>query len=331
MNDISKIKLIHDVKQSFSISDDLTNQLIDQIESEDKKENIDRFYQGYANETIFKHLFSELPWTELVHELNQDQYPCESKEDIQVPDALAFFKTSAKNIKPVLVEIKRVSERKTTIELMSKQIKACNKYASIAQIPLLYAIYWELFDVWTINSVDHFDLTKKRFKVSLFEAFKQDISCIFGDLTFILDKKVFRKTQYTNIIQKNNIFRHTRHGYVLKDYLSLDDKNYIEVSELESSALGHNIQFYEISCTKKDSVVEVIECSDSEHLIRFSTMVLKHLARLKCDVKTDYVRMSANSISGVLGKLAVKEMLMFPKDSTQQDRMLIDQAFSRIL
>ena len=67
MSDINKIQLIHDVKESFNISDKHLDELVNQIENNDFKENIERFFRGYKTEDIYSYVQGALPWVSLIH------------------------------------------------------------------------------------------------------------------------------------------------------------------------------------------------------------------------------------------------------------------------
>jgi hypothetical protein len=69
MEDINKIRLIHDLKNLFTVDENTIQKLIDQIDNSEFKSNIDRFFRGYSSEDNFHFLFSALPWVKLAHGL----------------------------------------------------------------------------------------------------------------------------------------------------------------------------------------------------------------------------------------------------------------------
>lgn len=131
MEDINKIKVIHEIKNRFSVDDTTLNKFIEQIDSSDFKDNIDRFFRGYKVEDNFHILFSAMPWVKLIHELGQNQLPTLSKEVYQVPDFTIFFQTSKKENTPILLEVKSVKGDSQSLEVMTKQLNACVEYSKI--------------------------------------------------------------------------------------------------------------------------------------------------------------------------------------------------------
>ena len=79
---------------------------------------------------------------------------------------------------------------------MAKQVDNLQNYAVANKMPFLIAIFWAKFDYWTHVSIKNFEHKKHTFKISFENAFANDLSHIFGDLTYFLNKKIYRKTLF---------------------------------------------------------------------------------------------------------------------------------------
>lgn len=74
-------------------------------------ERIKRLDLGLPAEDEFIFILSWLGKCSLVHKLDQDQFPRDSKKYLQVPDLLASFETKS-GPKVVLIEVKATNKKK---------------------------------------------------------------------------------------------------------------------------------------------------------------------------------------------------------------------------
>jgi len=242
MEDINKIKVIHEIKNSFTVDDTTLNKFIEQIDSSDFKENIDRFFRGYKVEDNFHILFSAMPWVKLIHELGQNQLPTLSKEVYQVPDFTILFETSKKENKPILLEVKSVKGDSQSLEVMTKQLNACVEYSKILGIPFLYSIYWDKYQTWTFNAIENFEVKTKKHKIKIFDAIKNDLSVIVGDITFVISQPIYRKTICDKSITDSTKPQHEKFGVIISDSVSADNSNFIEIESIESAIIDASIK-----------------------------------------------------------------------------------------
>jgi hypothetical protein len=123
-----------------------------------------------------------------------------------------YYETNKIEAKPLLIEVKSVSGNKHALEIMSKQLSACIEYSKVLNLTLLYAIYWEKHQLWTFNSVESFDKKSKKYKITAGQAVKNDLSVVIGDITFFINRLIFRKTICDSGISDLSIPHHLDFG-----------------------------------------------------------------------------------------------------------------------
>jgi hypothetical protein len=280
MKDIRKIKLIHDIRSNFSLDEVQLNNFIGQIESSKFKNNISRFFRGYSIEDKFRYLFSALPWLKLVHSLDQNQLPLQSKDIYQVPDYIILYETSTKSIRPIIIEVKLVKGDKQSVKVMSKQLDACVRYARGLNVILLYAIFWEKYQLWTLNTIENFEQKTKTHKITLLNAAKNDLSVLLGDFTFIVNRSIYRKTICDKSVTDPSTPKHTKYGSVIEDKLSFDLKTFIDIEPIESAVIDAYIKMEKFDIKSKGNKTILIERSSDNYLFKLSTIIARHLAVL---------------------------------------------------
>jgi len=327
MEDINKIKTIHEIKNKFIVDDTTLNKFIEQIDSSDFKDNIDRFFRGYKTEDNFHFLLSAMPWVKLIHELGQNQLPILSKGTYQVPDFTIFFETSKKENIPILIEVKSVKGDKQSLEVMTKQLDACLEYSKIIDIPFLYAIYWEKYQTWTFNTLENFEVKTKKHKIKIFDAFKNDLSVLFGDITFVINKPIYRKTICDKSIKDSSKPQHEKYGVILSDSVSTDNKNYIPIESIESAIIDASIKM-EIKDTQKNGdKTTIIEVSDNNYFLKLSTLTLRHIAIFGVELNEQYADISRRVIIEFFKKLNITQSFSIPNNKSQTSDFLYKQAF----
>ncbi len=327
MEDINKIKVLHELKTRFNIDDTTLNKLIEQIDSPDLKGNIDRFFRGYKAEDNFNILFSAIPWVKLIHGLGQNQLPTSSKELYQVPDFNIFFETSKGEIKPILLEVKSVKPNSQCLEVMTKQLTACFDYSKVLGIPFLYAIYWSKYQMWTFNAIENFEIKTKKHKIKIFDAIQNDLSVILGDITFVIIKPFYRKTICDKSITDTSKSKHEKFGVIISDSVSTDKKNYFPIQSIESAIIDSSIKMKIIDAKKEGDKTTIIEESDSNYFLKLSTLILRHLAILEKELNEQYSDMSRRIIIEFFEKINVTHSFSIPNTKTPTSDILYKQAF----
>src|SRR4051812_19931106 len=104
--EIEKLRVLHDLHNQFDVPDGLRQTLESQLSPADQG-RVERFMNGFRIEDWFEWIFCSMPWVKLVHGLDQQHFPPQSKEIYQVPDFLLLVETSSLKHQPLLVEVKR--------------------------------------------------------------------------------------------------------------------------------------------------------------------------------------------------------------------------------
>ena len=133
-NSIQAIRQVYDIEKSSRdnnnpLSDDTIRVL---LQSTVKKTELiakyDRFKTGYAAEDLFMRIYSLLPWVKLITPLGQEQFPEESKEDLQIADYEVIYEVGdSEHTASVLVESKLIDGEKQTHELKKYQLDVLQK------------------------------------------------------------------------------------------------------------------------------------------------------------------------------------------------------------
>ena len=326
MSDINKIQIIHDVKETFNVSENHLNELVNQIGNNDFKENIERFFQGYKIEDIYSYIQGALPWVSLIHGLQQNQFPLLSKEKYQVPDYLCIFEDANKNEHPVLVEVKSVKGDKKSIELMRRQVNALQSYAAVMNLPLLIAIYWVKYGFWTHVPIDVFEEKTKKYKITLENAYKSDVSPIFGDISFVINKPIYRKTTYGTA--SGEVPVHEKYGAIVKDLISSDGINYVDITHLDSAIIDAFINMDVESENINNGETVVIEKSKGHYVVKLSNWVIRHLSVFGVEPSFEYADISRRLIIELMKKINITISYAIPSIADNCTNHLYNIAFS---
>jgi Holliday junction resolvase len=304
MSDIQKIQLIHDLKETFAVDDDYLKPLLEQIEKTKYKENISRFFKGYKCEDLYSYMQGAMPWIKLLHGLDQTQLPNTSKKEYQVPDYSCIFEDAKKNEHHLLIEVKNAGD-KQFIELMKKQVNGLLEYSKKLSKPLLFAIYWEKYLTWTHVPIEVFEEKSKHYKLTLIDAVKGDVSSIFGDVSFIIINKIYRKQYFkTQHETEYSGHCHEKYGEIGKVYLSHDGKDFFEINHAESAVIDAVIDMEEIySPAKRDDFM--IEISKGPLCLKLSHWANHYLRVFSLEPKLQHYQFALFTIKDVLEKLDI--------------------------
>ena len=151
-------------------------------------ERIKRLELGIPAEDEFAFLISWMGKCELVHKLDQEQSPPESKTNYRVPDLIAIFR-HRKRLIPALIEVKTSVAEK--LSWRPDYLVGLKLYAAKLNLPLLVAWKWNRFGLWTLFEVKHFSKARKNYTVNSELALKENLmSLLAGDFAVELYKGV---------------------------------------------------------------------------------------------------------------------------------------------
>ena len=309
--EIEKHRLIHDLKDQFQVPDSMVEELSSQLSEEDQQ-RMERFSSGFKTEDWFKWIFSEMPWVRLAHGLDQSQAPLDSKLEYQVPDFLVLAEASDKTNKPVLVEVKGVSGKKQTLRVQETQMRLCEAYAASVNLPLVYATYWSMFNCWTANPPQSFERKGKSAKLSVLKAIEGDCSLLFGDMFFLIPRRVTRVSQYDKTCTESDRAVHPKYGALISDTAMLDEKA-IQLKPIESAALDAALSWRVASKHQlSNDVTELNECLDEENFPKLSSWVFRLLLQFGQTPSHEITRLAVLSIWHLMRKLGCPELSIFP-------------------
>lgn len=315
--EIEKLRVLHDLRTQFDVSEAIRKTLVSQLSADDQG-RVERFISGFKIEDWFEWIFSTMPWVQLIHGLDQQQFPMKSKDKYQVPDFLLLVETSALEHRPLLVEVKRVPKDKFSLKLQESQIALCERYAAKLQIPLLYAVYWERLSGWTLNTPDTFERKSSIRKLPITSAFDLDCGAIFGDISHMVPPALVRISRFSVQNVTDSPVRHETYGRLVSAVASLGDRR-VEMSILESAAIDSMLTMTRVKETNLgNGETELIETPDSVYMLKLSSWITRHLAIFKTQPTEQYANMSAHVIMEFMKKLDCPLLHLFPSGRSKQ-------------
>jgi hypothetical protein len=191
----------------------------------------------------------------------------------------------------------------------------------------LYAIFWEKYQTWTLNSVENFEPKTKKHKIKLFDAFKNDLSIIVGDITFVISQPIYRKTICDKNITDSTKAQHEKFGVIISDSVSVDNINYVEIDAIESAIIDSTIKMKIIDTEEDVNETTIIEISDSNYFLKLSTLILRYSAVFGIELNEQYADFSRITIIEFFKKLNIIKSYQIPNIKTKTSDFLYKQAF----
>ncbi len=331
MTEMEKVQRVIALKEAFTVSEELLNELLSQITDANLKQNFQRIARGLKVEDNYRLVYTAMPWVKNINGLKQEQEKDE-KENYQVPDYLVTIEDSQKNTFPVLVDVKSVQE-KQSCEIMAKQIRTLQNYAIANNLPLLIAIYWEKFGYWTHMSIKNFKHETKKYKISIGDAISNDLSHIFGDLTYFINKKFYRRTLFEKTGRKDVAY-HKKFGEIKKVEISIDKKDFKEFSIIESSIIDAMLDMNPIEQNQNgNNTVQLEELKEIPHFIKLSNWILRLLkiTGVDCDYRVNGILVTditRRFIIEFMKYLNIKTSYLIPKDKNEETEMFFMKAYN---
>lgn len=326
MSDIDKIQLIHNVQKTFKYSGEAVSILIEQIEDSDKKSNISRFFSGYTIEDTFQYLIAALPWVRLAHKLDQAQLPLTSKNEFQVPDYQLYYEDFNRVCHPSLIEVKSVTKNKRVLKVNKKQKNIAISYAEVSNIPFLYAIFWENWNTWTLNTSDQFKELSSVLKINIEAAMKNDLSVIYGNVTYQIPL-LKRLSTFDSSITDESKPHHEKYGATISEKLSKDNVNFIDLTLMDCTVLNSFISMNEVSIKQEGSKTYLIEESNSIYMPKVLSIVTAHIALIAKDLDKKDNRYSFFFVNKFMEKMGFKYFFSIPNENTAMSYALYKVAF----
>lgn len=144
-------------------------------------DRVQRLNIGLPLEDEFSIICGWLGQCDLVHKLDQQQYPTTSKNTFQVPDLLANFNVRGASNTTVLIEVK--SCEKNVLSLRPDYVSKLKAYGKLLGLPVLIA--WRKYGIWSLVDLEVFSKVKKNFNLNFNDAIKNSLMSKFlGDFSY---------------------------------------------------------------------------------------------------------------------------------------------------
>ncbi|QFU23033.1 hypothetical protein FM038_013310 [Shewanella eurypsychrophilus] len=188
----------------------LVHESLEQLgwEADAKKiaERVQRLNIGLPLEDEFSIICGWLGHCNLIHKLDQQQFPGSSKDTFQVPDLLANFSIRDGGPCTVLIEVK--SSKKNVMSFRPDYVSKLRAYGELLGLPVLIA--WKKMGIWSLVSLDAFSKAKKNYNLNFNDAMRNSLlSKIAGDFSYTPREKSgvhisFKKEKLVETIEVDN-------------------------------------------------------------------------------------------------------------------------------
>lgn len=324
---VEKIKTVHDLKSNFNIGDEQLKDLLRQVGNKPSDKEIERHFKGFEAEDIFRFIFSVLPWSKLVIQLDQEQLPLYSKQNYQVPDFLMYYEDNKIKDNAVLVEVKSVDESRMKLKLMGKQVDLLLNFSQCLQVPLVFAIYWKKYTAWIITSIEYFEKRGNKYIIDFEQSFKNDLSLFMSHYSFIIPDNLFVRTTYQKVKPFQEAHETKDFGFIINEEISLDNINYVTLERIEA-ALLYSFLHFKIFSKQEEKKITIVRKNNSPFIARPSYVMMRFLSFHKLEVNAKYSYFAADVMFTLFRKLSFKEFYILPSLCSKTADEIFSKAFS---
>jgi hypothetical protein len=263
-----------------------------------------------ALDTRFVNLFSELPW---VDKLCIEPYGKQTLIQRQTLYSLSYLigknKTNRLFVQP--------------IEITGKVFKV--EKIEQRNLDFLAAIYWTDYNMWTLNSLFNFSTSDN--SIDFTTAIKNDLSNLFGDLTFIIDKASI-KIIYDNNDKSTNVARHAEYGAIKKTFVIDSEGKETEITTLDLSIIDALFKTEVISKSEDQGIFTTIEKNSHSSIVKLTTLVQIILGQYKQELTPVDVKLAITVINELLiKKINALVSQPIPTDKNEQTDYLYKLSF----
>lgn len=231
-SDLEKANVLHQLMANFDVPPEMLESLKTQITQPKISDNLDRIFDGLSIEDSYHNVVASLPWVKNVHSLHQKQER-KHKEKYQVPDYNLLVENNQDEDFPILIDVKTAKGQKETCKLQPAVLPNLRNYAKTHKVPLLIAVFWEKYQYWTHNTLEHFG-TKG--KISFSDAFANDLSHILSDYIFIFSHEFYRKTYFSDT-PNDEVIQHKDYGPIASVYMGFELSSLEEISLIDNAVI----------------------------------------------------------------------------------------------
>ncbi|BEL90437.1 hypothetical protein SM14BL03_23450 [Serratia marcescens] len=145
-------------------------------------DRVQRLNIGLPLEDEFSIICGWLGQCNLVHKLDQQQYPTSSKDNFQVPDLLANFNIRGAGNTTVLIEVK--SCEKNVLSFRPDYVSRLIAYGQLLGLPVLIA--WRRYGIWSLVDLDVFTKAERNFNLNFNDAMRNSLmGKLLGDFSYV--------------------------------------------------------------------------------------------------------------------------------------------------
>ncbi len=270
------------------------------------------FVTGTNYTSQFINLIQSLPWTNNISEIT-----------FQNPNRTFYnivYKTSCKIDGHFYVRLHDVESEDNELVLSN------NLPLKEGGIPILESIFWNKYKVWTLNTIENFTSDSNSKTIGLENAFKNDLSVVLGDITFIIQDLVLELT-YDSDSTDTSLPRHESYGHLIKSQLVINDKR-IDLSPLEMAIIDSEINTQIIKERKENNLSVIQEKNVNTNIIKLSSLMIKVLAKFERDTSDETIELLRKSIIELMKKIKALHSYQIPVDFTNSSDYLYNEAFN---
>lgn len=239
-------------------------------------ERVKRLNIGLPAEDEFSIICGWLGSCELVHKLDQQQYPVSSNDTFQVPDLLARFTARNGGKYTVLIEVK--SSERNVLSFKPDYVKKLKVYAAILGLPLLIA--WKSKGMWVLVSIDDFQLAIINYNLAFTNAFTLSLMGILaGDFSFTpnINSGVHISFKKEKLISTEKIENGSKEHWQMK----IDDVYFTNGKNEELRKLSKNAQQLFHTWPLKDTEIHTNTHIILHHVIDEESTLFAHMALIR--------------------------------------------------
>lgn len=145
-------------------------------------DRVKRLDIGLPLEDEFSIICGWLGRCNLIHKLDQQQFPVSSTNDFQVPDLIANFQIDDNTNRTFLIEVK--SSKKQTLSFRPDYVNKLKKYGEMLNLQVLVA--WKFRSLWVLVPIDEFKRAEKNLNLSLNHATCVSLmGKLLGDFSYV--------------------------------------------------------------------------------------------------------------------------------------------------
>lgn len=228
-------------------------------------DSVRRLDIGLPAEDEFSVICSWLGKCKIIHKLDQNQIPADSRKNYRVPDLLAHFSTQKEN-KPILIEVK--SKIRNKLSFRPDYLQGLKNYADMVGADLLIA--WKRHSLWTLFSYQHMKIADVNYNINHETAMKENLlGVLVGDMSY----KIGLKSGFHLRLEKEELisaekqadgneekwrmrisdaYFTNKNGDTVQN-LSNDVKSLLMASAMYSEDVSDNNDHIIVSCTVKEN------------------------------------------------------------------------------